>query len=113
EPERIFHNCCTTTMLPSTTAINCILLVQKYTWGFGFRRLCGRVKVVEQVVDHVAIAVSIFGCSPRPMLTSDLSYRGPREAIEHSHATMSTQGAVVTAYSVGTECILECAENGN
>src|SRR5437667_12737942 len=112
KPERIFLDCCAAAMLASTTAIDHVLLAQKYTWSFGFRCLCGGVKVVEHIVDHIAIAVAIFARTPRPMFTSRIAYRGPGEAIGHTHTTMCTQGAVITTHGVWAESVLEGAKDG-
>ena len=112
KPQRIFHDCRPTPMLPGPAAINRVFLTQDHTWSLCFDGLGCRVKVVGQVIDHITIAVAVFRGSPRSMFTPGLSNGCPGEAVEDAIPSMSTQGTVVSTHSVRAESILERPENG-
>src|SRR5581483_12479015 len=72
KPQRIFHDCCATSIFPSTTTISSVFLAQEHAWGLRFDCLSRRIKVVGQIIDHVTITITVFRGSPRSMFPSSL-----------------------------------------
>src|SRR5437899_6999070 len=107
KPLRIFHDRRPTPMLAGPAAINRVFLTQDHAWGLGFDGLGCRVKVVGQVIDHITIAVSVFGGSPRSMFTPGLSYGCPGEAVAHAIPSMSTHGTSIATHGLRAHSSLE------